>query len=138
VRKSYILVGLVVLLAGILYGQDDTAHSSKMTNAQAEQYYSAYNDTYFGGVLPAAEVRFVHNLSSDGSEDMGLTEGPPFIIYLSDKYQDNMRITLMTELHEECHVAVSVSGKSELDAHGPLFQHCMTRLAEEGAFRDLW
>lgn len=137
-RNPYILMGLVVLLAGIVYAQDDMQRPPKMTDAQLQQYYSAYNDAYFDGNLPAAQVKFVHNLSSDGSEDMGLTEGPPFIIYLSDVYQDNDRITLMTEAHEICHVAIAARGQEELDAHGPLFQHCMTRLAEEGAFKDLW
>lgn len=135
-RRGLVIAG--ILLAGVVWGQA-THRSLKMTDAQVQQFYEADSDAYFEGGLPHADVRFVHNLRDDnGDALMGLTQGPPFQISLTDRYQDNGSISIMTLHHEECHAALSAKNVEELDVHGPAFQTCMVRLAEAGAFKGIW
>ena len=69
---------------------------------------------------------------------MGLTTRQEGVYHIIIDAQANKagRVAQMTELHEMCHVAQW--GHGDMDPHGPLFQSCMHRLADENAFDNLW
>lgn len=105
-----------------------------LADADLQSYYETYRHMYFGKDMPDARVIWA-DLPSDF---MGRTEKTPdgvFIIRIDRKSNPAPKEALMTELHEMCHVDM---WKKEFDEHGRLWQYDMHRLADEGAFEDLW
>lgn len=96
-------------------------------------WFDAYNQQYWLGALPAADVQF-----REDNDTVGMTrydaEHKIFRISISEKYNVTIAETQMTILHEECHVATW----TELEQHGPRWQACMHSLAARGAFDKLW
>jgi hypothetical protein len=138
----------IAIVAILLFGsatvyQTKVSHSARLTDAQITQYFEGDNQTYFEGKLPPTEIHFVENLHGlDGEPVLGITyPGNPYRIYLEAKYADELRYSLMTLKHEECHEAVDenlMGLRLEFEMHGPQFQKCMLRLANNGAFKELW
>jgi hypothetical protein len=115
---------------------------SFVSEQRANDFYRAYNNEYFEGRLPAANVHFEKNLIDprNGHRVYGITYfGNPSSIYLEAGFQKEPVITYEDEIHEMCHVAVDSSPKGpEFDDHGPRWQLCMTRVAEQGGFEGIW
>ena len=87
------LCGLAII--GILIWGSGTAYQYQAKGAKVRGVdylidedlqirYNAYNNEYFEGKLPPAEIHFVKNLKgSDGERAMGLTyPGNPYRIYI--------------------------------------------------------
>lgn len=134
-------LAILILAGATVLGAQDAMCPLKPDTVYLSFLYNAYNDVYFNGNLP-------RNIVVDWDpmlipqHNMGLTECPDdkvasdgCKITLSPDQQRWSRVWMMTLLHEECHVATW--GK-EKDAHGKQFHQCMRRLANEGAFDELW
>ncbi len=94
--------------------------------------YATYNRVYFNGELPVG-VRVVFETLPN---EMGETRktGDTFTIYIDPSPNKSPRVAAMTLFHEMVHI--KLYGKDF--NHGPAFQAEMQRLADAGAFRDLW
>lgn len=97
--------------------------------------YETYNARYFANRLPKDAVILYAPIGSVG--EMGDTSpcGKQTCIRLDPAYNAAPRVASMTLLHEMCHVETT---GTELDQHGAHWQACMQRLAQAGAFSDLW
>jgi predicted SprT family Zn-dependent metalloprotease len=100
-------------------------------------WYEGYNHAYFNDTLPATVV-ISHNLHDD--RFMALTEYANgfYHIEFNPKYEPSPKQARETLLHEQCHLEQLVSGEVEFEDHGPKWQACMHRLANQGALEDLW
>lgn len=131
----------LVALALVASFLTPTVHSEPQY-VTLSQLYDGYNTEYFFGSLPkTARVEWGEMINPDsGKPDMGQTDriGPIYHIIISVHYHPSMKEAQITLLHEMCHVQIWQSGLTELDQHGPLWKDCMHRLADEGAFDDLW
>lgn len=106
-----------------------------MTDAKTmlEYMYAANNEAYFNGRLPK-DTRIVYTTPIPYGA-IGDTESTvPITIYIDSYYNRNMVQADETLLHEQCHVAVPIG----LEAHGPEWQGCMYKLADNRAFEGLW
>jgi SprT-like family len=138
----------IVLFTGSFAPPKNSVHAKDypsepfVSEQRANEFYKAYNNEYFEGRLPAATVRFEKNLidTRNGQRAYGMTYfGNPSSIYLEAQFQNEPVITYESEIHEMCHVAVDGSAKGpEFDDHGPRWQLCMTRVAEQGGFEGIW
>jgi hypothetical protein len=101
--------------------------------------YQRYNAAWFAGNLPADTV--VHYSAPPGRPDaMGLTEvdGDHFVIYVDPKYYHlNQKAAEFTLMHEMCHIS-QWKYAGEGDDHGPQWTACMTKLADDGALKEIW
>lgn len=97
-------------------------------------WYESYNEDYFLSALPKDTVLNYGNIWPN----MGLTthENGAYRISIDADSNKAVRVAQMTLLHEMCHVAQW--GHEDMNPHGPKFQACMHRLADEGAFDQLW
>jgi hypothetical protein len=96
------------------------------------RYYQTYNAKFFGGALPEdVDVIWApHNGCSgvtifEPNEDIVIKINP---MYLGDSCRGRLLL-----LHEMCHVKLGTRV-----SHGPKFQAEMLRLAQIGAFKNLW
>lgn len=136
-RRAACLFLLAVLVVGGMRAQDDLRRPVPMTETEAQQWYTAYNNEYFDGKLPFVAIHFVRRLTDEkGAPLMGLTEGTPPNIYLTATYQDNRSISLETLLHEMSHLACT-GQDSGLDQHHGCWLRTMHHLVDEGAMDDL-
>ena len=96
-------------------------------------WFNSYNEEYFLGALPQNTIVSYGNI-----DDMGITfrENDVFHIVIDLKTNRAGRVAMFTELHEMCHE--SQWNLHEAEVHGPKFQSCMHRLADLGAFDNLW
>ena len=109
-----------------------------------DSWYRAYNNIYFQKELPDT-VYITHDLTDD--RFMAVTDR-----LLSGAYHIRFNVKygytpipggisveeLRNLLHESCHVLLFVEKDEELNDHGPHWQNCMHRLANMGAFENLW
>jgi len=103
-----------------------------------DPWYRGYNEKYFNNSLPQ-NVIISHNLHDD--RFMAYTEHTAdgwYHIEFNPKYEASTKQERFTLFHEQCHLEQMISGEVEFDDHGPKWQGCMHRLANEGAFEDLW
>jgi hypothetical protein len=100
--------------------------------------YNFYNDKYFAGELPQdTKLFFVHKIgksSSVAKSNCAITyfTNPPVIAIQRTKKMKSMRYVVADLLHEMSHLS---KPRAE---HGEVFQEEMKRLAEAGAFQDVW
>ena len=97
--------------------------------------YQLYNKLYYDGALPVADVAYgpcpIANVMACTFKD----HDGNFIIRLLPKYNVAPDTAHFNLLHETCHVA---HWNEELEDHGPVFQKCMHRLSDIGAFESIW
>jgi len=127
----------LVLLAAIWFSFRTKHGNGSLTDAQLQRWYEGANEEYFANKLPKNVTVKWGDLSWDN--DIGLTQHRPdgsYTITIDPKENPARSEALLTLFHETCHIATWNSGF--LDVHGPPFQTCMLRLAEKGAFQDLW
>lgn len=102
------------------------------------QEFNDLNAQYFGGGLNNAEV----DLSDQKEDDwIGLTTpcgDGKYCILINTRLAPAPREREWVEVHEMCHLYVYEKGTPESVSHGPEWQACMLKLAEKGAFRDIW
>lgn len=129
----------LILMAALVHAfrANFVTHKSAppISEAKLNLWYQGINEEYFSSTLPKnVEVKW-GDLTL--LKDMGVTNrhaDGSYTIVLDPKQNPNRRIAEFTEYHEICHIATP----PEVDQHGPKFQACMLRLAQEGAFKDLW
>ena len=101
--------------------------------------YKETNKQYFNNKLPPVKIVFIkHLLASDKEPSMASTwcnpQGLNCDIEIDPDKNKINRVMMMTLYHETCHIFLWVKQAD----HGPKFQSCMLRLAEQGAFEDYW
>jgi len=82
-------------------------------------------------------LRYGPAVDVQGRSNMAITRmhDGRFITEFNPKYNQADTHLKMNMLHEQCHIA---TWGQEFDDHGPKFQACMLRLANQGAFNSLW
>lgn len=96
-----------------------------------QRAYCYYNRKYFGNNLPSLSQV---SIKWGDIEVMGFQSGPRIVINQKDRSRD--RVWKFTLLHEMVHLWLDdYVTRSD---HGTEFQQEMLRLAEAGAFRNLW
>jgi SprT-like family len=100
-------------------------------------WYAQYNEEYFWKSLPDdTEVDLVTDLP-DGN--MGTAVCADFhrqcVIQIEERSNPVTRSQKITLLHEMCHVA---TWRQQDNPHGSKWQACMHRIADRGAFDNLW
>jgi len=105
------------------------------TDAWLASQYAEYNQAYFQDSLPkSAKVRWGHMNDFMGHVDVF---GPQVYILIDRGTNTAPRVAKGTLLHEMCHVERHVKGENPA-SHGDEFQACMLRLAQAGAFKEIW
>jgi predicted SprT family Zn-dependent metalloprotease len=104
-----------------------------------QQWYQYYNAALFNHELPD-KIEIDHQLHDDSN--MAITEcgnvSKICRIDMNPDFEHGYRIRRETLLHEMCHVDVFALNGAELEEHGPRWQRCMHRVADENGFEDLW
>lgn len=143
---KYILIVLAVwVLVMVLFAlpahkNPETGQSGKKKTAavQCENlkgWYDSYNEDYFLGQLPKDTLVQYGDLGPLVS-GITLQSSGQFHIIVSLKLNPTPQEAHFTLLHECVHV--KLWNKHLLDDHGIEFQTEMVRLAEIGAFKELW
>lgn len=101
------------------------------------QWYLGYNHTYFQDALPN-DVVLTRDLNDDRFMAITFYDTGQYHIQINPKYNISTKQERINLLHESCHVLLFIEQDTELDDHGPHWQACMMRLADAGAFKDLW
>lgn len=102
-----------------------------VTNADLKWWYRRYNRRFWGGRLPAADIRFARIDSSCLGQCI-VFDGIPEI-RIATGIRKWTKVCKTTLLHEMVHVALPRRVE-----HGPRFEREMRRLASAGAFEGLW
>lgn len=95
-----------------------------------ERAFRQYNRKYFDNLLPNPPEA---ELCWENTQFMGYYQRDEEKIAIAKRDQRFDRVWKFTLLHEMVHMHLP-SGSS----HGPKFQQEMLRLAQAGAFKDLW
>jgi hypothetical protein len=147
--KKYLGIVIGALLVSSFVGCNLIRHSehhkeSKMGSLIGQNYvqkwFDGLNEVYFNGTL--APTRVLYSSGPDGDSVIGETfcdinpNGGVIActIYINPKYNTVEAIAAETVIHESCHAAVY----NEYEDHGPRWQGCMKRLANQGAFEGVW
>jgi hypothetical protein len=106
-------------------------------------WYKATNDTYFDSKLPKDTQIQIHDIPPDVHADFTIGQTTPlgngqYIIEIDPRFNPSGGEEALTLDHEICHVFLLQQNKDGDNKHGVRFQNCMKRLADEGAFSDLW
>jgi hypothetical protein len=138
-KKVLVTIGVALtLLASSVWTQEHKPIDMTGADRYLANFYGGSNDVYFDGKLPKnVTVLYEPNVSWNGDEDLGLTTndyGTHYTIRINSYYVRDMKHGEMTMYHEECHLATW----NEFNQHGPAWKQCMRRLAEQGAFDELW
>ena len=130
-----VMLGLI-LLAGVALAKVKRADVGPSPDLTGQ--YDAYNFLYFKASLPHVTVLLSY---APDSPNMGETDpcGPRcFVITIFKQLNPAPKQESMTLLHEMVHVYLDTKGIQELKMHGPKFQAEMRKLADRGAFDQLW
>lgn len=101
-----------------------------------DRWFAGYNETYFNDSLPKNTTVDFYDF-----EDVKII-GDSFCfqqkcrIRIARQYQNARPVYLETLLHEMCHI--DTWDAHEINPHGPKWQTCMHRLANQNAFEDVW
>ncbi len=99
------------------------------TNRSLQRTFAAFNVAFFSGQLDSSiRIKF----GSVGKCVMGEYNSADEQIVLNPLLKTLRRFTCLVLLHEMCHVVVAGPG------HGKKFQTQMCRLANIGAFENIW
>jgi hypothetical protein len=101
------------------------------SDPQLKRWWCKYNALYFEGKLPADTFVFWETVAS-GYADFDVVDGK-HIIRINPGFAGWTTVAKMALLHEITHQALHPYSK-----HGRKFHAEMLRLAQAGAFNDLW
>jgi hypothetical protein len=107
------------------------------TDQALKAWYASNNHQYFQDELPT-DVVITHNLHDDRFQAVTFYENDYYHIVFNPKYNQSGKVERMNLLHESCHILIAVEKTEEFETHGKRWQACMHRLADQGAFEDLW
>jgi len=115
----------------------DKGDNMPQSDKQLKRWYSKYNRLYFEGKLPDVEIWWEPLSNADGitCPVYEISEGH-FSIRLDPGIKGFGAYWRTTLLHEMVHVELFKSHSRH--QHGKLFQDRMLKLAQDGAFRNLW
>jgi len=144
----YFLIGVipVTLIIAILVQASPKKHH---LSADPKSLFDYYNETYFLGQLPNAEVveediidsKPNHVFMADTEHALG---GHWYKIRISPTYNPTLNEEVLSISHESCHILIweryekEGKGADYQENHGTAWQNCMLNLAEQGAFKDVW
>jgi hypothetical protein len=102
--------------------------------------YEEFNEEDYDGRLPKDLIVYSDNAEGNmGLKDDSCEMGERVCIHINPIFNNTASTEAWTLKHEMCHVYIDeVLKKPELDAHGPLFQSCMIRIADNGGFQGIW
>ena len=100
------------------------------SDPQLKRWYQKYNRLYFGGTLPDAFVWY--EVPAGAYADCQLVDGV-WRVRINPSLAGWPSIARWSLLHEQVHIMLWPNRN-----HGRKFQAEMLRLAEAGAFKDLW
>jgi hypothetical protein len=135
--KTWQKIVLIILLAAV-YSALVERLLPKDRDDYLQTIYDQYNGWWFGDELPKDVIlRYGPAVDVQGRSNMAITRMHygRFITEFNPKYNQADTHLKMNMLHEQCHIA---TWGQEFDDHGPKFQACMLRLANQGAFNSLW
>jgi hypothetical protein len=104
------------------------------TEKAMREWYTVFNNQYFKNKLPPSLPIKFHRLKNQLGVTLFIDDHPLCINLDSRLKTGDFSRTIMTLLHEMCHVAIYRGHKE----HGPKFQSRMLKLAQQGAFADWW
>ena len=113
--------------------------SFQLVQPDLQTLYDQYNRGWFEEKLPILPVTWIDDASDKAP--MAVTHGTktePDSIEMNRAFLPAQVETELYLFHEMCHVETWVASHKLKDQHGEYFQSCMRRLADEGAFNDLW
>jgi hypothetical protein len=129
---------VAILTLEVSVGREIAAGPPKPTDIQTilTQDYSQYNERWFKNRLPTDTVIQYYSMPDF---DIGQTneDDGHYHIFVNSYYNRDKHSAEFTLFHEMCHVEVNLAGE-ELETHGSKWQGCMLRLANAGAFHDVW
>ena len=133
------VLGLVIFSAGFqIAKKDSTSVNEAKIRAELVENFRHFNDGWFDGDLSQNTRIMYYNMGPDFAiGDMTSDGAGQFTIFINSYYDRNPREAEFTEFHEMCHEAIALRG-NEFEEHGPAWQGCMHRLANAGAFENLW
>lgn len=141
-----VLAASVLAFVSILH-QVDVRQQSKPKHVYADMrhaqedlqfMYGDFNEEFFANHLPKNTKIIFETPIPSGAKGETQKVGGNYIIFIDSYYDRDMGAATDTLFHEMCHVEVPWEAADGLDGHGPQFQGCMHRLANEGAFEDIW
>jgi hypothetical protein len=100
-----------------------------------EKLFSIYNEIHFGGKLPSVRVNWSRDETRQGR--FGSVHRDSGAIAIASDLRRYLKFAASTLLHEMCHLCLKHSGFKR-NLHGSAFQAQMLRLANKGAFHELW
>jgi hypothetical protein len=112
----------------------DSLNTPSAYSRNIQQQYANFNGWWFEGKLPK-DVTVTWG-SAEGY--MAITKGDDdraLSIEINPKYGVSEKQIAALEFHEMCHVAI---WNEDSRSHGKKWQACMLRLAEQGAFENVW
>ncbi len=109
-----------------------------VSDRQLKHWYDKYNAKWFGGELPSHTALLWEPLVQADGETCNVYEVDhgQFMIKLDPSTKGFPKMWKLTLFHELCHLALWP--KHPKSQHGKPFQQEMQRLANAGAFRNLW
>jgi hypothetical protein len=147
------IIKAVALLVIILWaGSSITKHlyaakayywTSPIADGVLQSDYAIFNSTWFENKLPGnVEVRYE---ATPNPNAMGLTDYEGygtgtghFVIWVDPKYHaHNVTAARETLMHEMCHISTWEQDPPD-NVHGEHWTACMVKLANDGAFKDVW
>jgi hypothetical protein len=117
------------------------------TPSQEQKYlrlwFDATNEEYFGNKIPKNTQIVVMEIPPDDDGTYTIGQLVPlgnhqYEIDLDPRFNLNWNTEALTVDHEMCHEFLNEYSTDGDPNHGSRFQACMQRLADRGAFAELW
>lgn len=121
--------GIIDVSAQIQSGQLTPTRSALLA------VYQDTNDNFFGSRLPKDTKIQLTDLPGDMAT-VEETDAGQFLIRIDRRKNPILKQAEMSLIHEMCHIDTWEDPTSH--KHGEGFQVCMRRLAQQGAFNNLW
>ena len=144
--KILIAVGLAII-ASYLFGAEPQKMEKTQgriehlpTEGRLKDAFLIYNEEYFYGGLPTTtKIRLADLTEDDRMGSLEKLEDGTWLILIDIHSHPLEKEAEFTEIHEMCHLENHIRYLGEgVDGHGPNFQSCMLRVAQKGAFKDIW
>ncbi len=136
-----LLLSIIVLVFAVSISAKprpkDTPKFEQDDQHTLNQWYFAFNHQYFQDELPN-DVIITRTLNDDRFMALTFENSEHYHIAINPKYNISTKSERIDLLHEMCHVQMFIENDYQLDDHGSHWQACMHRLANQGAFENLW
>jgi hypothetical protein len=113
-------------------------HLNALGDPILEHWYAKYNHLYFQDRLAPSPIVIWSKIYKRGEIGVSFWRIDPPIIMLDPHLKKLQVYALLTLLHEMEHGEQSLKGGKDWPDHGDAFNTGMKRLAQDGAFKDLW